>query len=205
MVNLLGDNIQQKHCIATEVPFANRTRRADLVMVGESIWGIEVKSPVDKIENAISQLNDYRQFFDFAVLASTPDQIKRILKDIPRQVGLIELAGPVATWRRQPLEIKRLNKAYLAGFLDRSTLKALLSHHRFERNILISELRELAVKHIPTTDLQLTARERMAMKMQPHFQQFIREFTGTCWPDDLETIRYRDEGATDFRVIEPAS
>lgn len=205
VVNLLEGDIRQEHFIATEVPFANRSRRADLVMVGKATWGIEVKSPADKIENAIAQLEDYRQFFDFVVLASTPEQIKRVFKDIPRQIGLIELSGATATWRRVPLAINRHNKAYLAGFLDRSTLQSLLSSQEIERDSLISVLRNLATKHISTSVLQTAMKERMTAKMRPHFQQFIQEFNGMCWPDDLDTIRYRDEDATGFRVSEPSS
>lgn len=70
--------------------------RADVVMVLEdSLWGIEIKSDADTYARLERQVKDYNRFFDYNIVAVGSSHGKHIAEHVPEYWGIITIEeGP---------------------------------------------------------------------------------------------------------------
>lgn len=195
VIDFLEQTSENRGNISVELPFADFSRHADIVVVGEELWGVEIKSAVDNVRKAPQQLNDYRQCFDRSILATSKKQIDQIRSELSSDVGLIEIYLDGAKWVRKPKLRKRKNKYFLASWLSKGDLSALAMKHSIDLDRFtttsVHDLREKTAKSIPTSSLREYCVSFLRELTKASYVRYTEEKGKICVTDDLETLRFR--------------
>lgn len=78
--------------IGSEVMYGSSRRVADMVFISNGhSYAIEIKSEFDSIVRLEGQLKEYQTLFDYIIIFSAPNHIKRINTNIPNYVGLYSI------------------------------------------------------------------------------------------------------------------
>ena len=198
VIDLLLKDLCPEETIAVEVPFADHRRRADIVVSGEKLMGVEVKSAQDKVSQAVAQLADYAKCFEYSILATTPQQISAIYDELPRSIGLIEIKEGEACWRRRPMLVKRKHKRFVCSWLEKTSLARIaknagLQIEGFSR-LSVFDIREIIADRLPTKRLLVEVKRELQTRFMPNFARFHRDYHWLCSPEDLMNLRRKDVG-----------
>jgi len=196
---LLCDHVLQNYrdldCIlGIEIPYALGRRRADFVLVcGEFMHAFEIKSSFDSLRNLEHQLRDMSLTFDYSTLVTTKKHVQNSRLVSSGKVGLIclEEGGRKLLERRKATQVRRLNKAYVSGFLTKEDMGSLLKLERSKsKRADVEKIRSLFVSKFITQDIRLFARNSLRSKYQNPFKIFMRERGQFTHPDDLRLFQF---------------
>ena len=162
LINWLLNKYQEDIILGNEVAYSPIIRRADLVMLHNNhSYAFEIKSDCDTTKRLNEQLNDYMKAFDFVFVVTTKLLFKEIKLSIPKNVGIIVVENKVIQ-KRKAIQIKRLNKRFLAEFLDRKILLQQLKKDK--KSFSVYDLRDDICKQLTTKQLRILAIESISSK-----------------------------------------
>ncbi|ULQ60674.1 sce7726 family protein [Brucepastera parasyntrophica] len=124
---------------------------------------IEIKSDIDKISKATTQVIDYQKMFPLVSLISSKDQIDKIFKVISKDIGLLVLNNDLS------INILR-NAKYNDSLLDKKTMFYTLRRHEYE--LLIKEY----YGYVPNVPNGLIFSECFSLAMEIPMLFFYRLF-----------------------------
>lgn len=164
--------------LATEVPFADFQRRADLVRMNGLLHGYEIKSDLDNLNTLEGQITHYQSVFDKVSVVLTKTHIKNIRQMVPKTVGIIFVDSGNITVLRKAQLIKRADKYFLSCFLDRDTILQLLVAQGFEKRDLnthdIAVLRRKLSSTYRIEELKAYTLEFLKQKYSQNFSYFLK-------------------------------
>jgi hypothetical protein len=187
---LCGNTGFKKHrdTIAVEVLFSPNHRKADMLVLSNSLHAFEIKGDRDNLRKLRYQLRDYSKTFDRVSVVTTQRHLKDVKKIIGRKVGLILFTGETFLIKRKAIVYHRLDKASLLTFLDKNTVKSLLKHN-VPAKASTDEIREMAANQLTYARIQEAVRILLKKRYRKLFQLFLKDIGGTIMPDDLAGLR----------------
>lgn len=114
-----------------ELCFADRTRRADLVLANGRLVGFEIKSKADTLKRWQEQMQDYLHIFDEVWLCGHGQHILRAMPVCDPRVGFIVVDdfGGLAVLR-PPRKNTEIDSYKLTSFLWREEIDTLMRTHQ---------------------------------------------------------------------------
>lgn len=185
---LLSKLHKRKIVLCSELPFADRNRRADLVtLLHDRIIAFEIKSQKDSLEKLQSQLEDYQKSFDFVYLVLAPKHIKSARKIANRKVGILSITDSGIQELRQAVVQKRLDKALLLSLLTKQQLSSFTIINNFKNTALHSkhEIIDNIKKKLPLSIIRSFVIKSLTSKYQARYQHFMNERGEVTHPEDL--------------------
>lgn len=174
-------------CIASEVPFIEGSRRADLVMLSErnELYAFEIKSEKDNLDSLTSQLADYRKVFDYVYVVVATKHLSQARKYSAKNIGIIEIkTNKELVRKRKAAKRLRLDKRSLVASIDRSRLLYVLG-------VKASDLRndrhfyDLASEKVSISYLRELFIEQLVSKYGKGFSIFKSEIGSVVHTEDL--------------------
>lgn len=181
----------EKYCndliLGNEVAYSPFIRRADLVMIHKGFsYAFEIKSDYDNIKRLNEQLPDYLKTFDFVYIVTTPTLLKEIELSISKNVGIILVNGSVKQ-KRKPTLLKRLNKRFLAEFLDRKTI--IKNIHKKKSSSSVFDLRDTIAKELSISEIRELAIQSLIKRYSYQFSLFLYDIQHSgITEEDLKTL-----------------
>lgn len=75
--------------IVEEVPVCGQHSRIDLAVIGEGLWGYEIKSPLDSLGRLVRQFHDYALIFNELTLVIGVNHLGGVLSELPSWCGIL--------------------------------------------------------------------------------------------------------------------
>ena len=144
---LLSNVDYEKNLIINEMVINNRERRADFVLINNSLNVYEIKSDLDSLKRLEGQVECYLERFDKVTLVVTERHLTKAL-DAPSNVAIWKVfenkAGAVKFKEiRRGVKEDKKNISVLCDFLTKKELQKLMSQicpEKFKRSFTKSEL-----------------------------------------------------------------
>lgn len=173
--------------LGNEVAYSPLIRRADLVMIHDGFsYAFEIKSDYDNIKRLNEQLPDYLKTFDFVYIVTTKTLLKEIELSVPKNVGIILVNGDVKQ-KRKPTLIKRLNKRFLAEFLDRKTI--IKNIKKKPSSLSVYDLRDYISNELSIKETRELAIQSLIKRYSYQFSLFLYDIKNTgITEEDLRTL-----------------
>ena len=173
--------------LGNEVAYSPSIRRADLVMIHNSFsYAFEIKSDYDNIKRLKEQLPDYLKTFDYVYIVTTNNLLKEIEISVPKNVGII-LMNENVKQKRKPTLIKRLNKRFLAEFLDKKTI--IKNIHKKNSSSSVFDLRDIISKELPLNEVRELAIQSLIKRYSYQFSLFLYDIQHSgITEEDLKTL-----------------
>lgn len=173
LVNYLAmSNIEKKFVIASEMLYAYKTKRADLVYLDDFCSAFEIKSDYDSECRLIYQINDYIKTFDYVYLVLTKNNYKEFEVSSNR-VGIILFDGEGFFIKRKPKLNKKLSKMHLASSCNSATLTTLLKDVKSDRK-KYNDLVQMAIKYKKTEELRSAFHLEVSNKFVNVYPGFLK-------------------------------
>ena len=187
LIKWLLEKYHNDFILGNEVAYSPLIRRADLVMIHNDFsYAFEIKSDYDNIKRLNEQLHDYLKTFDFVYIVTTQTLLKEIEASAPKNVGIILINGSVKQ-KRKPTLIKRLNKRFLAEFLDRKTI--VKNVHKKNLASSIFDLRDTISKELPLNEIRELAIQSLIKRYRYQFSLFLYDVQHSgITEEDLKTL-----------------
>lgn len=187
LIEWLMDNYKEDVVIGSEVLYSPMTRRADLVMIhNKCSYAFEIKSDCDTIKLLKEQVEDYSKTFDFTFVVTTKTHLHEVERCIPKNIGILVSEEHIFQ-RRKASQIKRLNKRFLAEFLDKKTLMKYVSN--VMKNHSIYDLRNIVSQKLDTKEIRKIAIAHLRKKYE--YPSILFEYdlkNSGITIDDLKTL-----------------
>lgn len=171
--------------VGNEVLFSRRRRRADLLILSNTLHALEIKGNADRLTKLSEQLEDYCKTFDKVSVVVTKKHLVNVKTMLPRSVGLILIEDEQITILREPHINRRLSKASLLMFLNKKLLAGLLQTK--VSRLLTGELRQQAETKKSINAIRECAYAHLREVYTKLFQRFMRETQG--YPIQMDEIR----------------
>lgn len=173
LVNYLAkSNFGKKFVIASEMHYAYRTKRADLVYLDEFCSAFEIKSDYDNECRLNNQINDYVKTFDYVYLVLTKNNYKNF-EVLTNRVGIIIFDGDKLFIKRKPKLNKKLSKMHLASSCNAKTLSDLLGNLKFHKK-KYDDLVQIAVEYKKISELRSAFHHEIANKFVNIYSGFLK-------------------------------
>ena len=187
LIKWLLEKYHNDFILGNEVAYSPLIRRADLVMVYNGLsYAFEIKSDCDNIKRLNEQLTDYLKTFDFVYIVTTNNLLKEIELSSPKNVGII-LVDDNVRQKRKPTLIKRLDKRFLAEFLDRKTIIKNINKKRLASSVF--DLRDIISKELSTNEIRELAIQSLIKRYSYQFSLFLYDIKNSgITEDDLKTL-----------------
>ena len=187
LIKWLLEKYHNDFILGNEVAYSPLIRRADLVMVYNGLsYAFEIKSDCDNIKRLNEQLTDYLKTFDFVYIVTTNNLLKEIESSSPKNVGII-LVDDNVRQKRKPTLIKRLDKRFLAEFLDRKTIIKNINKKRLASSVF--DLRDIISKELSTNEIRELAIQSLIKRYSYQFSLFLYDIKNSgITEDDLKTL-----------------
>ncbi|WP_145482146.1 sce7726 family protein [Yersinia aldovae] len=192
LIEYLLEHASKDTVIGSELRFNYGSRRADIVSVTNNIASIfEIKGSGDSIERLGSQLDSYKEYFDYCYVVCEPSNINLVKKSCKRKIGIILVENNDVRLIKEACHFKKNKKITLASTLDTSTLRKLTAN-----NILKSkhELCELFIKNNNLDSVKNISRKHLWEKLKCNFDIFYNELGVRVNPDDILTLTRMPSG-----------
>ncbi len=171
--------------IISELPFLKGIRLADLVVVkGNTIIGFEIKSKQDTTLHLKEQVNDYAKVFN-KVYIVIDEKFKKVLKDIPKDIGIIIIQGKKLILKRKAVNKFRLDKQSLISLLWKKDLIA-LAGNRAEKDL--HSLTNFILKKVPLYAITEQIVLSLKTRYYKSYKMFLSDRGGYTSLEDLKTI-----------------
>ena len=142
---------QSEFRVIDELVVGIEDARIDIAAVGNSFYGLEIKSDVDSFGRLPSQIDAYNKVFDFLYLVVGDRFFPKALKILPEWWGLIHVyKNENGTYTELVTKAKRnmsVSKRSLANMLWKKEMILLLNSHDADRELTRKE-REFLVQHV---------------------------------------------------------
>ncbi len=161
--------------IGNEVLFSQLRRRADLLILSNSLHALEIKGDADNLAKLPDQIADYCKTFDLVSVVTTQKHLARVRNLLPKSVGIIQIEGKHVTILRRPTINRQLDKSSLLMFFNKKMLGDLLQLNT--GRLCVGELRQLAVKKKREV-IREYAYTRLHEKYSRLFKWFLQDTDG---------------------------
>ncbi|RUO42656.1 hypothetical protein CWE15_04385 [Aliidiomarina taiwanensis] len=188
--------LKSKHdqpLFASEMPFANRSRRADLVVLTKNqLIGIEVKSDFDNFSRLDGQLDAYERAFERTYLALTERQFNKLnLKHDTIGILLIKADRSVIL-KKRPKVSRNFDLAFQLDLLSNENLKKIpvTNSSKLSKPQRVQAL----IDSYSATTLSKVAKSVLGMHLKVLNELFHRELaeTGEITTDELAILEMRE-------------
>lgn len=179
--------------VAVEVRFSPNQRRADLLLLDDSLHAFEIKGDCDNLQKLRQQLRDYLRTFEKVSIVTTSRHLKGVRKIASYGIGLILFTGETFIVKRRPTARHRLDKLSLLTFLDRNTVKGMLKRS-VPAKASTYEVRKVAASQLTYDEIRAAVQIRLRHRYKRLFRLFLRDTGGTVMPDDLAGLRGKIDG-----------
>ncbi len=194
---LLNRSNDKEIVLCSELPFADRNRRADLVVLQkDKIVAFEIKSQKDSLEKLESQLEDYQKSFDLVYLVLAPKHICSARNIANRKVGIYTATEFGIQKLRKATPQKRLDKALLLSLLTKQQLLTFATLNDLRSATLHSKHEIIAAikTKLPLKNIRAFVIENLLMKYHPRYRHFISERGMVTHPEDLYLLTKEQAG-----------
>ncbi|MCY9802664.1 sce7726 family protein [Vibrio scophthalmi] len=164
--------------IGAEVPFEYGTRRADIVLLQNSVaTAFEIKGAEDNTERLAYQTDSYKKYFDYCFIVCEPTNLKQIRKAIGREIGIILVTESSVELVRKSKLFSRLNKETLASTIPTPILRKELNNPQLRskhdlclyaaKKLTLTEIKSLTRKSLMSRykELTLTLKSERGIKI----------------------------------------
>ncbi|WP_321529106.1 sce7726 family protein [Sedimenticola selenatireducens] len=189
---LLNGLINSDALIVNEMSFADSSRRADLVTIGDYLEAYEIKSEKDSLDKLPEQLKDYDKYFHSVYVICHKSHLKNV-QNISRKFGIYVITERGVTKIRKARRRKKIKVKFLLDYLDRNSLASLIKEktlsYRFIINLPINDFRENIEGKIKYDHLYPAVRKYLVNKYQPSNNQFLSERGKVTVEEDLLLLK----------------
>lgn len=188
IVQWLLPQLSADEILALELAYKDVSRKADIAILSPTrMTAIEVKGPRDNLRKLSAQVDDYLHGFQEVYVAAATRFIPQLSKEMPKQVGIIELSVDGVKQRRKAARRASLNKEGAIHWLQARDLQKLLGPS--SRGKSIEELRQEAVAGITANRLSTAAMQSIFDRAKGKYELFWSELGQRMTLDDLETLQ----------------
>lgn len=176
--------------LASELPFLEGKRRADLAIVSdERLCAFEIKGPRDNLQKLREQTVDYRRMFLEVYVAASPKHLKAIRSIVASSVGLISVVDSGVDVERAARVRNRLEKESALSWLNTADLRSTLRAYQLGPNRLYDkeEMRRMAAA-LSAETLSSIATSAVRKRNLDRYEAFVRELGLTPTLDDLRML-----------------
>ncbi|WP_176056005.1 MmcB family DNA repair protein [Brucella intermedia] len=176
--------------IINELPYADGTRRADLVSVDEKLHAFEIKSDVDRLSRLDNQVSDYRAGFDYISVVTTTKHLSKVRYSQSRYVGVILVEENKITELRKPTPFRRFDKYLQTTMLDVKSISELIRSQKLAipENFRAYEKRNLLASTMSQTELHEHVRQTLKKKYHQRFEIFMKHRGEVTLVDDIPLL-----------------
>ena len=194
LIKWLLEKYHQDLVLGNEVAYSPLIRRADLVMIHNGFsYAFEITSDFDNIKRLEEQIHDYLKTFDYVYIVTTETLLNKIETFAPKNVGIIFVNDKVKQ-KRKPTLIKRLDKRYLAEFLDRKTILKYIRKKNISSSIF--DLRDDISEELTIGKIRSIAIQSLIKKYSYQSSLFFYDVQNSgITEDDLRTLTGYNIGA----------
>lgn len=114
--------------VVNEMVVANWSRRADIAVANGRLYGFEIKSQFDTLKRLSGQVESFQAHFDKVVVVAASKFIKKIEKDYPPEIGILEVYELSGRHR-----IRQVRAGRIIEVKDISKLTSLITKSELER------------------------------------------------------------------------
>jgi hypothetical protein len=172
-----------RDCLGVEVPFSANKRMADVLLIRETNHAFEIKGDLDNLTKLRAQLADYNKTFEEVTVITTQKHLKKIVKLIPKRIGILVFAENGFKQIRKPKKRIRLDKNSLLMFLKKNEITPLLKDKY--RLSSTDYVRKIAGEQISLHIIRKAVQKILARKYSPLFKLFLKDIGKTIHTDDL--------------------
>jgi hypothetical protein len=178
--------------IANEMSFADSSRRADLVTIGDHLEVYEIKSEKDSLDKLPEQLKDYDKYFHSVYVICHKIHLKNV-QNINRKFGIYVITERGVTKIRKARRREKIKVKFLLDYLDRNSLVSLIKENMHsDRSILnlpINDIRANLEGRIKYDYLYSVVRKHLTNKYRPSNNQFLSERGKITIEEDLLLLK----------------
>lgn len=187
LLRWLLPQLSQGEIVASELPFRDVRRKADLAIIGsDRLAVIEIKGPRDNLGSLAAQIEDYLEAFlevDVGLASRFVDDARAIL---PRTVGIIELGSDFVIRRRRAAVKKSLSSTGSLHWLHTKDLQRLLGPG--SSGLDLQTLRARASLQLTKTKLCEAAIDAALRRSSGKFTAFLQERSDILTLDDVAVL-----------------
>ncbi len=191
----LKGKVTDKTTIINELSIDSFSRRADLVILEKNKMCVfEIKSDADSLYRLSGQLENYLNYFDKVIIATTKKHTSNILKSIPEQVELWEINNNKILIKKKGRMASITNKFNYLNLLKKNELLDLSRHHNEnEKKIGKRSLKENLKQKLDKTPL-LSIKRHTIQSLERRFHLTSNLFKknvflrGYVSPKDIELL-----------------
>lgn len=188
IIQWLLPQLADDEILALELAYKDVRRKADIAILSQTrLTAIEVKGPRDNLNKLHAQIGDYLQGFQEVYVAAATRFIPQLSKEMPRQVGIIELAADAVKHRRKASRRNCLTKDGAIHWLQARDLQRLLGPA--SRGKSIEHLREQVVATLSSNQLSDAALKSVFDRAKGRYDIFWSELGQRLTLDDIETLQ----------------
>ena len=191
LIDLLIAN-NKDDVICSELPFADRHRRADIAIINEDyLTAYEIKSEADNLDKLPEQIIDYSNCFDYVYVVLSLKHLETAKQLVSRQVGIYVFENRAVKLIRVAKLRKRLDKRSILSMLTTNQLSKLL------RNIGLAKTKKYQSKQmqiegisgvLKLSEIRSVVRELLTEKYENRFRVFLNERGNISNIDDLPIL-----------------
>jgi hypothetical protein len=182
----LGFN-KARDAIATEVLFSKNRRKADLLILSNISYTLEIKSDADDLRKLKLQLRDYCNTFDKVSIITTSKYVDSINRMINRNTGLILFNNNNFKIIKHAKLNKRLNKHSLLMFLPKTELIR-LGKFVGVRRLSTDEIRNILSHRMSTCITRKLVLSFLKKRYLTLFRLLLKDTEGKIVWDDLRGL-----------------
>lgn len=195
LIDYLLSNVDAVDILASEVPFADFRRRADILLINKQTHAYEVKSEIDNLNKLEKQLLDYQRVFDKVSVAVTRSHLSGVRKLLHPSVGIILIEPNKIKKIREAKSVKRLKKYWLACFLSVKEIRKFIRCKNLpaapDKGANVDELRRYLSNQLTTNTLRELMLNSLKQKYETSFKYF-RAYRGEAThPEDIMMLSNR--------------
>ena len=168
--------------IAAEFQFDFGRRRADLACLQDGLlYGYEIKSAFDKLDNLQRQMDSYRLIFDYIYVVCDRKHLASVRKIIPRKVGIYLCDDTGLKLLRKPGKIGRFDSMVMLDVMPASHLKAEFGVKSKTKHQLCSDIK----KSVSALRIRKALIQYLGSRYGAATYFFKREITSVVTLDDI--------------------
>ena len=182
LLRWLLPGLVEDEIVAAELAYRDVSRKADLAILSPTrLAAIEIKGPRDRFDSLIGQVEDYLEAFLEVDVAVSTRFLNAARAELPRSVGIIELANDSIVRRRQAAVRKQLSPVGALTWLHAKDLQRLIPDPQ-ARNWDIVTLRMRALQTVRQSELSKAAVEIAWQRSKDRYAAF-------CPRDESSNVR----------------
>lgn len=188
IIDFLFTHIYDISALASEVRFADNLRRADLLIIAESVChAIEVKGPRDSMTKLAKQLQDTQKYFRYTWLACDSAAYTQAKHALPSHIGVLLVARDLTIELIKPPTPRKVTKARLLALVTKLELVEIAKSAKVSSptSKSLDDLRHAVEARLTRNEIEGMIAVTLNARYQERFEYFLAHKSPSTNADDV--------------------